>query len=99
MIVSITDEADADLESIGDFIARDNPARAVSFVAELLAACHFLATMPRAFPLVPPYEDSGVRRRPYRDYVIFYSVGDDAVQILHVLHGSRDYEAVLFPQD
>lgn len=98
MIVVVTDEADADLERIGDFIAMDNPRRAVSFVAELLAACRHLGVMPRAFPLLRPGDDSGVRRRPFRDYVIFYRVGAETVEVLHVLHGSRDYESVLFPK-
>jgi len=35
MKVLITAEAEADLEAIGDYIARDNPARALSFVREL----------------------------------------------------------------
>lgn len=35
MIVVITDDAEADLERIGDDIAADNPPRAVTFVREL----------------------------------------------------------------
>ncbi len=35
MRVSISPLAERDLEAIGDYIADDNPARAVSFVAEL----------------------------------------------------------------
>jgi toxin ParE1/3/4 len=29
-----------DLEEIGDYIARDNPRRAISFLGELEAHCH-----------------------------------------------------------
>ena len=32
MIVELTAAAEADFESIGDYIARDNPVRAASFV-------------------------------------------------------------------
>lgn len=39
MIVRITAEAERDLESIGDFTARDNPERAMSFLQELRAKC------------------------------------------------------------
>lgn len=98
MIVTITDEADADLERIGDFIAQDNPRRAASFVVELVESCKRLGSAPRRFPLVPRYEDTRVRRRPYGEYVIFYRVEDAAVLVLRVLHGARDYEAILFPQ-
>ncbi|MCJ2045517.1 type II toxin-antitoxin system RelE/ParE family toxin [Methylobacterium sp. J-078] len=99
MIVRITDAAEADLERIGDFIALDNPDRALSFVNEILDRCLRLADAPRGFPLVPRYERSGVRRRPYRDYLIFYRVEDDHVDVLHILNGARDYETILFPPE
>lgn len=70
MIVIITDEARADLDQIGDFIAQDNPRRAASFVGELLDRCRRLADTPRAFPLVPRYENTGVRRRLHGEYLI-----------------------------
>lgn len=99
MNVHITEEARADLERIGDYIAIDNPVRADTFVWELTNRCLALADMPRAFPLVPRYEDTGVRRRPYGDYLIFYRVGADVVDILHVLNGAQNYEAILFPDE
>jgi toxin ParE1/3/4 len=37
MRVVISPLAERDLEAIGDYIAEDNPARALSFVAELRA--------------------------------------------------------------
>jgi plasmid stabilization system protein ParE len=46
---------------------------------------------------VPRHENSGVRRVPYGDYLIFYRATADVVEILHVLHGARDYEPILFP--
>ena len=99
MKVIFAAEAELDLEHIGDYIAVDNPVRAESFVRELLGRCHALADMPRAFPLVPRYEHTGVRRRPYGDYLIFYRVGADVVDILHVLNGAQNYEAILFPDE
>ena len=43
MKVVLSDEALADLESIGDYIARDTPGRARSFVQELIATANQLA--------------------------------------------------------
>ena len=97
MNVVFTDAALADLEHIGDYIARDNPSRAVTFVDELVGHCRRLGDMPRAFPLVPRYEREGVRRLPHGNYLIFYRIGFDSVDILHVLNGAQDVEAVLFP--
>lgn len=99
MIVVLTDEAKADLERIGDFIAADNPRRAETFVVELLDRCSRLAEMPRAYPLVPRYEQTGVRRRPYENYLVFYRVTGTRVEILHILNGAQDHEPILFPQD
>ncbi|WP_051087037.1 type II toxin-antitoxin system RelE/ParE family toxin [Ancylobacter sp. FA202] len=49
--------------------------------------------------LVPDHEDDGIRRRPHRDYLIFYRIEPAAVEILHILHGAQDFEDVLFPDD
>ena len=96
MIVVYTDEARDDLEGIGDYIAADNPARALSFVLEISERCEDLADMADAFPLVPRYEHTKVRRRPFRNYVIFYRVTDSRVDVLHILNGAQDFEAILF---
>jgi toxin ParE1/3/4 len=78
VIVVLTDEAKTDLERISDFIAVDNPLRAETFVGELLDRCLRLAEMPRAFPLVPRYEKTGIHRRPYENYLAFLSHCRDA---------------------
>ncbi|MGP4671267.1 type II toxin-antitoxin system RelE/ParE family toxin [Agrobacterium salinitolerans] len=100
MIVVLTDEAKADLDRIGDFIAADNPRRAETFVVELLDRCSRLVEMPRAYPLVARYEQTGVRRRPYmKTTLFFYRVTGTRVEILHILNGAQDHEPILFPQD
>jgi plasmid stabilization system protein ParE len=97
MIVVLTDAAEADLEEIAGWIARDSPERALSFVAELRQRCESLEQAPLAYSLVPRYEHAGVRRRVYRDYLIFYRISEDTIEVLHVLHGARDLEPILFP--
>ena len=97
MIVHLSAEAEYDLETIGDYIARDNPVRALSFLQELRAKCLGLAEMPERFPLVPRFETSGVRRRGHGDYLIFYRVEAEKVVIIHILHGAQDYSTILFP--
>lgn len=68
-------------------------------MAELLDSCQRLAEMPRAFPLVPRYEDSGVRRRSHGRYLIFYHIDGDQLYVIRVLHGAQDYESLLFPDE
>ena len=99
MRVVVTEAALADLIRIGRTIAQDAPTRAEIFVAELYDRCRRLADMPRAYPLLPNWEDSGVRRRVHGAYLIFYRIGDDTVEVLHILHGAQDYQRILFPDE
>ena len=99
MIVRLSPGAEADLETIGDTIARDNPHRAVTFVAELRDKCNSLADMPLGYPLVPRYEHRGVRHRVHGNYQIFYRTAGkpiERVDILHIIHGARNYAVLLF---
>jgi toxin ParE1/3/4 len=98
MKVEITSAAEADLEGVADYIARDNPMRAVSFVRELYERCLDIADMPEAWPVVPRYEHHGIRRLVHGRYMIFYRVSADYTTILHVLNGAMDVEAILFPE-
>jgi plasmid stabilization system protein ParE len=95
--VVVAKSAINDLESIADWIAADSPERAISFVLLLRGRCLQLGDMPLAYPLVPRYESRGIRRRPVGDYLIFYRLQDNRVEIVHILHSARDYEALLFP--
>lgn len=98
MIVRITNEAEDNLEVIGNHIAKDNPDRALTFVRELRQSCLGLAEFPDRFPLVARYETKGVRRRLHGSYLIFYRVEPEQVVVLNILHGAQDYAAILFPQ-
>ena len=99
MGLAFTDVAERELEAIGDYIALENPVRALSFVRELRKDCALLTTMPERHPFLPRYQNSGIRRRVFGRYLIFYRIEGETVQILHVLHGAMDYEAILFPED
>lgn len=98
MKVDITSAAETGLEAIADYIARDNPVRALSLVRELYERCIDLADMPQARPVVPRYEHHQIRRRVHGRYLIFYCVGKNRITILHVLNGAMDVEALLFPE-
>lgn len=98
MIVHVSDEAEADLESIGDHIAKNSPSRAVALIGELRDQCETLADMPRAFPLVPRYEGRGIGRRVFGNYLTFHHIDAEQIAVLHVLHGAMDYAAILFPE-
>ncbi len=99
MRVDLTAEARGDLERIGDYIAQDNPARARSFVRDLIAKARQIGDNPQGYVLVPRYENRNIRRLAFGNYLIFYRVEEDRISVIHVLHGARDYEALLFPDE
>lgn len=96
MILEFSSEAESDLEQIADYIAQDNPRRALSFIRELRSKCEDLAESPKGFALVPRYEHHGIRRCVHGNYLIFYRVETAKVVIVHILHGATDYGAILF---
>ena len=73
--------------------------RARDFVRELHRRAMQLADNPLAFPLVRRHEHRGIRRRIFRDYLIFFQVEADTVSVVHILHGAQDYEALLFSNE
>lgn len=99
MHITISEAAENELEEIGNFIARDNPQRADSFVLELLERAKGPANHPRRYPVIAGLEHLGLRRCPYDAYIILYVVGDAEIEIAHVVHSARDYMRILFPED
>jgi toxin ParE1/3/4 len=79
-----------DLNGIFDHIAADNPAAAKSFVQRVKTTCQRLSRFPRMGVL---REDlaPGVRCLPVGSYLVFYRQVEHRVEIIRVLHGSRDY--------
>lgn len=98
MIVVVTAEAETDLEQIAAYVAERNPQSALKLVRELRDRCESLVDTPRGYPLVPRYEQFGIRRRPFGNFLIFYRIGAETIDVVHVLHGARDYEPLLFPK-
>lgn len=95
MKVVFTAAAEADLEAIADWIDEDNPARAVTFARALRERCLSLADKPNRFPVARRVAGQVFRKFVYRDYLIFYRVLADRVEIAHILHGARDWAALL----
>lgn len=96
MRVFFTESAELDLEEIGDWISKDNPQRAATFVRELRRSCMAIGPRALAYPFVEHRRDDGMRRKVYGNYIIFYRVWLDTVEILRILHGARDYGEIIF---
>jgi toxin ParE1/3/4 len=81
-----------DLDGIIEYIARDNPTRALSFADELRQRCEQIADAPAAAPLRPDIAE-GIRLVPFGRYLILYSIPGDHVLIERIMHGARDIPA------
>jgi toxin ParE1/3/4 len=93
MRLTITPRAESDLEGIADYIAEDNPRRALSFIKELRGQCVRIAQNPPGYRLRPELGDD-IRSCAHGKYVIFFTDSYEAVTIICVLHGARDLPSV-----
>ena len=96
MKVVFTAAAAADLERIGDAIALDKPRRAVTFIGEMRENCRAIGRKPFAYPAVGKRLGEEVRRKVHGNYLIFYWVVVDVVEVLHVLHGAMMFDDIVF---
>jgi toxin ParE1/3/4 len=85
-----------DLQNIARYIARDNPARARTFVGELRQRCLSLVEQP---DLGVTREDcaKGLRMIAHGRHLIFYGLTGNDILIERVLHGARDLGRLFEP--
>ena len=88
MSYRLSPAADRDLESIGDFISLENPAAAAALMRRFRDRWQILAEYPLAGPLRDDIAP-GVRHLVIGEYLTFYRIVDNTVEILRVLHGRR----------
>ncbi len=88
--------ARADLVEIGDYIALDDPGRALSFVAEIEARMREAAERPGSFPARDELHE-GLRAARHGRYLIFFVEEGDEVRVVRILHGARDLPRVFEP--
>jgi toxin ParE1/3/4 len=80
---------EGDLEAIADFIAEDNPQRAVSFIHEIWHAIVRIGKQPLLYQLRPEI-GVGARLAVVGHYVVLFRVVVRTVRIERVVYGGRD---------
>lgn len=85
MKVELTERAQADLEEIAEYIARDNPVAAEAWVDKLLDKAQAAAVQPRAGRVVPEVGDPDIREVFLRTYRIIYRIEPARILVLTVL--------------
>jgi len=88
MRVRYTRSAPRDVDAILDHISTVNEAAARAIMTSVDLVVARLAKFPRS---APETERPGVRMAPLprHPYVIFYTIEDEEISIIHVRHGAR----------
>ena len=88
--IRISAEAETDLDAIWDYIANDSPTNADRFLERLVTTLTTtLSTLPFAGRSRDEFE-AGLRSFPVENYIAFYRVRKDTVEIVRIIHGARD---------
>ena len=82
-------QAEIDLENIWLYIAQDSPKNADRFLDLIQEKCELIADFPRLGESCAELID-GLRSFPVGNYLIFYFPLENGVNIVRVMHGSRD---------
>jgi len=87
-------EAENDLEEIWWHIAQDNPNNADKFLDKIQETCVALADHPH-LGISRNELIAGLRSHPAGHYLIFYFPLEQGIDIVRVLHGSRDIDRLM----
>jgi toxin ParE1/3/4 len=85
--------ARSDLKEIRDFIARDKSTAASQYMAMLKQKCELLADFPGLG--IQRDEYCGLYKFSVDSYLIFYRISQTGIDIIRILHGSRDIDSIL----
>jgi toxin ParE1/3/4 len=89
--------AQADLEEIFAYILDDDPTAAAQFIDRIDSIISQLARFPLLAPVPkdPRLQYLGYRMLVVDNYLVFYVVKDQVVEIRRILHGSRRHTFLL----
>lgn len=83
-------KAQQDILEIKEFIARDNPVRALSFARELRSKIARVADEPLLYRERAELRQ-GLRAARHGNYMIFFRMDGSLVEVLRVRHGATDF--------
>ena len=95
MKVALSARAEADLRSIARWIASDNAEAAREFAHALRGKCASLAHAPKRFPVARRVDGRDLRKRTHGRYLILYIISDEGVEVIRIVHASRDWAALI----
>ena len=94
MRIEWTVPAETDLDELFDYIARDSAVYAERFVDRVLEYVAKLVDQPKMGRAVHAADSDDIRELNFRkNYRIIYVLREDRIQILAIIHASRDLES------
>lgn len=99
MRVIWTNEALDRLSEIEDYIARDSPGRAETFVNHLIAKGNSLTQNPRRGRIVQEISHPDIREIITKNYRFVYRIKSDMIEILTVFEGHQLFRTEEFDFD
>lgn len=94
MRLQLSPRAALDLEEIGDFIAQDNPERALTFIDELYDRCVKVSELPLAYRQRDDIAEC-IRLCVHGNYLILFRIEDDCVRVERIVHSARRLQDLL----
>ena len=91
--------AQEDMDNIFKYIYFDlaNPRAAFDLINDFREACDNLCYFPEKCPLVNNeyVKDKTIRKLLVKNYIVFYRIKGNEIQIVRVLYGMSDYQKLL----
>ena len=88
--------AETDLKDIWDYIATDSPERGEKLIRDIYARLGTISHNPYIGKARPEIEQD-LRSFPVGRYIVFYFPLSDGIDVIRILHGSRDIENIDIP--
>lgn len=87
---------EGDLDAIAEYIAQDNPHRALTFIQDIRSKFYEIGRSPLIYQLRP---DIGAEARmaTVGNYAILFRVEQEVIRIERVVYGGRDLPGVFEP--
>lgn len=91
--------AQLDMEQIFKYISVElcNPTAAINQINDFEKAFNDICTFPECCPRINNeyIKDKSLRKLIVNNYIAFYRISENQIQVVRVLYGMRNYEALL----
>ncbi len=96
MQIELSRYIEGDLDVIADFIAQDNPGRAVTFIQEIRGKFSDIQREPLIYQLRPDIGEDA-RMATVGNYAILFHIVGNVIRVERVVYGGRNLPGVFDP--